>query len=174
MISLSFLLVFSCSYIISSNDTKSLTINQDIEKIRTTGNKFYPIISFGQDEKNNVHGIWFILNADKNITAFYSRDPNNGCNLSYRRDIKVNNFSPVFFNECDKTYFNEFGEQLSNQIKQLDEFEVRTLEETVEVSINQVKYGICNQNNAIDELYCSTISVSKYGKPKLGRQIGQR
>ena len=70
--------------------------------------------------------------------------------------------------------FNEFGEQLSNQIKQLDEFEVRTLEETVEVSINQVKYGICNQNNAIDELYCSTISVSKYGKPKLGRQIGQR
>ena len=166
MISLSFLLVFSCSYIISSNDTKSLTINQDIEKIRTTGNKFYPIISFGQDEKNNVHGIWFILNADKNITAFYSRDPNNGCNLSYRRDIKVNNFSPVFF--------NEFGEQLSNQIKQLDEFEVRTLEETVEVSINQVKYGICNQNNAIDELYCSTISVSKYGKPKLGRQIGQR
>tara|TARA_Y100001970_G_scaffold269488_1_gene362046 strand:+ start:3511 stop:4032 length:522 start_codon:yes stop_codon:yes gene_type:complete len=170
----SFILIFSCSYIISSNDTKNTTINQDIGKIRSTGSKFYPIISFGHDKNNNVHGIWFIVNSNQDITAFYSRDPNNGCNLSYRRDLKMNNMSPVFFNECDKTYFNEYGEQLSNQIKQLDEFEVRAQEEKVEVSINQVKYGICNQNNVIDESYCSTISVNKYGKPKHGRQIGQR
>ena len=175
IIGFSILLIFSCSYIISGNDTKNLTINQDTEKIRTSGSKFYPIISFGHDKNNNVHGIWFIVNSNANIAAFYSRDPNNGCNVSYRRDIKINNTSPVFYNECNQSYFNEYGKPMNNQIKGLDEFVVMTLGNTVEVPIYNVKYGICNKNNNdIDNINCSSALESKYGKPKQGRQIGKR
>ncbi len=87
--------------------------------------------------------------------------------------MKINNISPVFYNECDKTYFDEYGKQLNNQPKGLDEFTVSFLEDAVEVPINRVKYGVCNQNN-FNETFCSTISKTKYGKPEQGKQIGKR
>jgi len=168
------ILLFSCMNIISGNDSKSVMIDQDREQVIKYGSKFHPIVSFGHDINNNVHGIWFIANTNNSISAFYSRDPNNGCNLRFRKDIQINNTSPVFFSICDKTYFSIKGEQLSSQNQELDQFIINDIGDKVSVSIEEVKYGVCTNLQHAGLAYCSTQNKQKYGKPKPGKQIGQK
>ena len=77
---------------------------------------------------------------------------------------KINNPNDLVIVSAVRTPFGRFG----GVLKEIHSSALGTL------VIKEVLSRTELDGNAIDELYCSTISVSKYGKPKLGRQIGQR
>jgi hypothetical protein len=180
--SMFFLFIFSlsCSLIIFNDNDGASTFRINTQEVNLSGSKFYPIIRFGHDEKNDVHGIWFITEKTGNIRAFYSRDPNTGCNISLRNDIKIKKFNPVFASTCNDTFFTENGSTLSsNQNKNLDEFTVMNNGDKLTIDITTVKYGICSDlsnlekmNSTAQNLRCSTVQNIRFGQPKYGKGIG--
>ena len=182
--SIFFLFIFSlsCSLIIFNDSDEASTFRVNAQEVNLSGSKFYPIIRFGHDEKNDVHGIWFIKESTGNLRAFYSRDPNTGCKISFRKDIKIKEFNPVFASICNDTFFTESGVTLSNnQNKNLDEFLIINNGEKLIINIAKVKYGICadlsnlEKNNSINQnLKCSTELNVSFGQPKHGRTIGSK
>jgi hypothetical protein len=167
---------------IFNDDDESSTFSIDSQEVNLSGSKFYPIIRFGHDEKNDVHGVWFIKENNNSIRAFYSRDPNTGCNISFRKDIKIKEFNPVFSSTCNDTYFTNIGAILSNQQKKnLDEFEIINNGNKLTINVNKVKYGICSvvnnpeKNNSFNsKLKCSSEQNILFGQPKYGKGIGLR
>ncbi|PZC41163.1 MAG: hypothetical protein DK305_000153 [Chloroflexi bacterium] len=164
----------SCTVLLFNNEqnTKNLSINQS--EILSSNSKFKPISIFGHDKNNDVLGVWFIKN-NSNIRAFYSKDPNSSCHLYFRKDIKYKNYTPVFYSECNNSYFNINGEALTTgQLKNLDEFIIQKNELKIIINLNKVKYGDCLTQAMNSNIKCSLKNDVKYGSPEIGRKIGTK